>query len=79
MREWLKEFRDFALRGNVMDLAIAFVIGAAFTAIVKSFVGDLIMPLRWACCSAMRISAITSLLCPVAVTPRLRRPRLPMP
>lgn len=44
MREWLKEFRDFALRGNVMDLAIAFVIGAAFTAIVKSFVGDLIMP-----------------------------------
>ena len=41
----LKEFRDFALRGNVIDLAIAVVIGAAFTAIVTSLVDDIIMPL----------------------------------
>lgn len=41
----LKEFRDFALRGNVLDLAIGFVMGAAFTAIVNSLVNDLIMPL----------------------------------
>lgn len=40
-----KEFRDFALRGNVIDLAIAVVIGAAFTAIVTSLVDDIIMPL----------------------------------
>ncbi len=41
----LKEFRDFAMRGNVLDLAIGFVMGAAFTAIVNSMVNDLIMPL----------------------------------
>lgn len=41
----LKEFRDFALRGNVIDLAVAVVIGAAFTAIVNSLVNDIIMPL----------------------------------
>lgn len=41
----LKEFRDFAMRGNVLDLAVAVVIGAAFTAIVNSLVNDLIMPI----------------------------------
>jgi large conductance mechanosensitive channel len=41
----LKEFRDFLLRGNVLDLAVAVVIGAAFIAIVNSFVGDIIMPI----------------------------------
>jgi large conductance mechanosensitive channel len=41
----LKGFRDFILRGNVVDLAIAVVIGAAFTAIVNAMVGDIINPL----------------------------------
>jgi len=41
----LKEFREFAMRGNVIDLAVAVVIGAAFTAIVTSLVDDIIMPL----------------------------------
>jgi large conductance mechanosensitive channel len=40
-----KEFREFALRGNVMDLAIGVIIGAAFGKIVTSLVNDLIMPL----------------------------------
>ncbi|MCA9957203.1 MAG: large-conductance mechanosensitive channel protein MscL [Anaerolineales bacterium] len=40
-----KEFKDFISRGNVMDLAVAVVLGAAFGAIVKSLVDDLIMPL----------------------------------
>jgi len=40
-----KEFKAFVLRGNVMDLAIAVVIGAAFGAIVTSLVNDIIMPL----------------------------------
>jgi large conductance mechanosensitive channel len=40
-----KEFRDFALRGNVLDLAIAVVIGAAFGAIITSLVNDIIMPI----------------------------------
>lgn len=41
----LKEFRDFILRGNVIELAVAVVIGAAFKAIVDAFVKDLITPL----------------------------------
>jgi large conductance mechanosensitive channel len=41
----LKGFRDFILRGNVVDLAIAVVIGAAFTAIVNALVADVINPL----------------------------------
>jgi large conductance mechanosensitive channel len=41
----LKEFREFAMRGNVVDLAVGIVIGAAFGAIVTSLVGDIIMPI----------------------------------
>jgi large conductance mechanosensitive channel len=41
----LKGFRDFILRGNVVDLAVAVVIGAAFTAIVNAMVTDIINPL----------------------------------
>lgn len=40
----LKEFREFVMRGNVVDLAIGIVIGVAFGAVVKSFVDDLLMP-----------------------------------
>lgn len=40
----LKEFREFAIRGNVIDLAVAVIIGAAFGKIVSSFVGDIVMP-----------------------------------
>ena len=41
----LKEFRDFIAKGNVLDLAVGIVIGAAFTAIVSSFVKDVLTPL----------------------------------
>jgi len=41
----LKEFREFAMKGNVVDLAIGVIIGAAFGAIVTSLVGDVIMPI----------------------------------
>jgi large conductance mechanosensitive channel len=41
----LKEFREFAMKGNVVDLAIGVVIGAAFGKIVESLVGDMIMPI----------------------------------
>jgi large conductance mechanosensitive channel len=40
----LKEFKAFAMRGNVMDMAVGIIIGAAFGAIVKSLVADVIMP-----------------------------------
>jgi large conductance mechanosensitive channel len=41
----LKEFREFALKGNVVDLAVGVIIGAAFGGIVSSLVGDIVMPL----------------------------------
>ncbi len=40
----LKEFKEFAMRGNVLDLAVGVIIGAAFGKIVSSFVSDVIMP-----------------------------------
>jgi large conductance mechanosensitive channel len=40
-----KEFKEFAMRGNVVDMAVGIVIGAAFGAIVASFVGDVLMPI----------------------------------
>lgn len=40
----VKEFREFAVKGNVVDMAVGIIIGAAFTKIVSSAVGDLIMP-----------------------------------
>jgi large conductance mechanosensitive channel len=45
----LKEFRAFAIRGNVIDLAVGVIIGAAFGKIVDSAVNDLIMPIVAAC------------------------------
>ena len=41
----IKEFREFILRGNVVDLAVAVVIGAAFGAVVAAFVADIVTPL----------------------------------
>jgi large conductance mechanosensitive channel len=40
----LKEFRDFLLRGNIVELAVAFVLGVAFGALITSFVDNLLMP-----------------------------------
>jgi len=40
----LQEFRDFLLRGNIVELAVAFVMGLAFAAVVNSLVNDLVMP-----------------------------------
>jgi large conductance mechanosensitive channel len=40
----IREFREFIMRGNVIDLAVGIIIGAAFTAVVTSFVNDLVMP-----------------------------------
>jgi len=41
----LREFKDFLMKGNIVDLAVAFVIGLAFAAVINSLVNDLIMPL----------------------------------
>lgn len=44
MRKFIDEFKAFALKGNAVDLAVGFIIGAAFGKIVTSLVGDIIMP-----------------------------------
>ena len=45
MKKFINEFKDFAFRGNVLDLAVGVVIGSAFTAIVTALVNYIIMPL----------------------------------
>ena len=45
MKKLLKEFKDFALKGNMIDLAVGMIIGSAFNGIVGSLVSDLVMPL----------------------------------
>ncbi len=45
MKGFIKEFREFAMRGNVLDLAVGIIIGAAFTAIVKALVDHILTPL----------------------------------
>ena len=45
MKKFLKEFKEFAMRGNVLDMAVGVVIGAAFKAIIDSVVNDLISPI----------------------------------
>lgn len=45
MKKFLEEFKAFALKGNVMDLAVGVIIGGAFQAIVTSLVGDIITPI----------------------------------
>lgn len=45
MKKTLEEFKAFALRGNVVDMAVGIIIGAAFGKIVSSLVGDILMPL----------------------------------
>src|SRR5580698_5409139 len=55
----LKGFRDFILRGNVLDLAVAVIIGAAFTSLVNSLVEDIINPFIAAIVGKPGFSALT--------------------
>ena len=55
----LKEFRDFLLRGNIVELAVAFVLGVAFAAVVSSLVDDLLMPVVAMVCGKPDFSDLT--------------------
>lgn len=55
----LKEFKDFALRGNVLDLAVGVIIGGAFGKIVASLVNDVIMPLVGVALGGINFSELT--------------------
>ena len=61
----LREFRDFIARGNVLDLAVAVIIGAAFATITTSLTEDLIMPLVGAVFGGMDFSSKFILLGPI--------------
>ena len=45
MKKFFNEFKEFAMRGNIMDMAVGIIVGAAFTAIVTSLVDDIISPI----------------------------------
>lgn len=45
MKKFLQEFKEFAMRGNVMDLAVGVIVGGAFSAITTSLINDIIMPI----------------------------------
>ena len=59
MKKFFKEFGEFIKRGNVIDLAVAVVIGAAFSAIVTSLVNDIIMPLIGIIVGGVNISSLS--------------------
>ncbi|HEV7690086.1 MAG TPA: large-conductance mechanosensitive channel protein MscL [Hyphomonadaceae bacterium] len=65
----LKEFREFAMRGNVVDLAVGIIIGAAFGAIVTSLVQDIIMPIIGYVTGGMDFSKFGYELKPASVGP----------
>jgi large conductance mechanosensitive channel len=64
-----KEFREFAMRGNVVDLAVGIIIGAAFGAIVNSLVNDIIMPIIGYVTGGMDFKDLAYVLKPASTGP----------
>ena len=61
----IREFRDFIARGNVLDLAVAVIIGAAFATITASLTDDIIMPIIGSICGGLDFSSYFTLLGPI--------------
>jgi len=59
MKKLIKEFKEFAMRGNVIDLAVGVVIGSAFGKIVSSLVSDIIMPVLSLILGRVNLTALT--------------------
>lgn len=59
MKKFLKEFQEFAVRGNVIDLAVAVVVGGAFGKITTSLVNDIVMPLIGIILGGINFSALS--------------------
>ena len=71
MKKFMQEFKEFALRGNVMDMAVGVVIGGAFTAIVTSIVEDLFTPIIAGITGSVDFSALVITLGEGANAPQL--------
>lgn len=83
LRSFFNEFKKFAMRGNVIDMAVGIIIGAAFGKIVDSLVKDIIMPPIGLLIGSMDFSNLFFVLKDVpgitALTPRWRRRLRPVP
>lgn len=62
MKKFLREFKEFAVRGNVLDMAVGVVIGGAFSKIVSSLVADLVMPLLSILTGRVNLSSLAWIL-----------------
>ena len=71
MKKFIQEFKEFAFRGNVVDMAVGVVIGGAFTAIVTSIVNDLFTPLIAVITGSVDFSALVVALGEGADAPQL--------
>ena len=67
MKKFVKEFRDFIAKGNVIDMAVAVVIGGAFGKIVSSLVADIIMPIVGLICGGHDVSALKWVIKPAVL------------
>ena len=65
----MQEFKEFAMRGNVVDMAVGIVIGGAFGKIVSSFVGDIIMPVIGSATGGMDFSSLAYEIQAATTTP----------
>ena len=61
MKKFLQEFKEFAMKGNVMDMAVGVIIGGAFGKIVSSLVNDLLMPLVGALIGNVDFTTLSSI------------------
>ena len=73
MGKFMTEFREFAMRGNVVDMAVGIIIGAAFGKIVSSFVADIIMPPLGLALGGVDFSDLAVTLLPRVTLVRLRQ------
>ncbi len=62
MKNFIEEFKKFAIKGNVMDMAVGLVVGSAFTSIVNSLVNDIIMPLVALLCGNIAFDSLKLVL-----------------
>lgn len=67
MGKLLKDFKDFAMKGNVVDMAVGVIIGGAFGKIVSSLVNDIIMPVVSLCTGSVKFSDLSTVLRPEEV------------
>lgn len=70
-----QEFKDFIIRGNLVEIAVAFVMGAAFGALVKSFIGDVIMPVVGKLVGNVDFASLYTCPAPRILPPRRRGKR----